>query len=42
LQHVPDGVIIGLEIPIRSEAERGIGPRERLARCVAQARALMV
>lgn len=41
LRHVPKGVVVGLEIPIRSEAEAGIGPRERLARCVAQARALM-
>ena len=42
LRHVPDGVVVGLEIPIRSEAERGIGPRERLARCVAQARTVMI
>lgn len=41
LHHVPAGVVVGLEIPIRSEAERGIGPKERLARCVAQTRALM-
>jgi sugar phosphate isomerase/epimerase len=41
LQHVPPAVVVGLEIPIRSEAERGIAPRERLTRCVAQARALM-
>ncbi|MEJ5977468.1 sugar phosphate isomerase/epimerase [Novosphingobium sp. PS1R-30] len=41
LRHVPAGVVVGLEVPIRSEAERGLGPRERLARCVAQARALM-
>lgn len=41
LRHVPAGVVIGLEVPIRSEAERGIGPRERLGRCVAQARALL-
>lgn len=41
LRHVPPGIVVGLEVPIRSEAERGIGPRERLARCVAQARALM-
>lgn len=41
LRHVPAGVVVGLEVPIRSEAEAGIGPRERLARCVAQARALM-
>jgi len=41
LRQVPHGVVVGLEVPIRSEAERGIGPRERLARCVAQARTLM-
>lgn len=41
LRHVPEGVVVGLEVPIRSEAEAGIGPRKRLARCVAQARALM-
>jgi hypothetical protein len=41
LGHVPQAVVVGLEIPIRSEAERGISPRERLARCVAQTRALM-
>jgi sugar phosphate isomerase/epimerase len=41
LRHVPEGVVVGLEIPIRSEAEAGIGPRERLARCVAAARGMM-
>ena len=41
LRHVPAGVVVGLEVPIRSEAEAGIGPHERLGRCVAQARALM-
>jgi len=41
LRHVPAGVVIGLEVPIRSEAEAGITPRARLARCVAQARALL-
>lgn len=41
LRHVPAGVVVGLEVPIRSEAERGLGPHQRLARCVAQARALM-
>jgi sugar phosphate isomerase/epimerase len=41
LRHVPSGVVIGLEVPIRSQAEAGIGPHERLGRCVAQARALL-
>lgn len=38
---VPEDVPIGLEIPIRSEAEAGIGPKERLSRCVTAARRLM-
>lgn len=41
LRHVPDGVIVGLEIPIRSEAEAGVGPHERMGRCVERARALL-
>lgn len=41
LRHVPENVIVGLEVPIRSEAEAGIEPHERLARCVAQARSIM-
>ena len=40
LAHVPPHVPIGLEVPIRSEALAGIGPRERLGRIVAAARAL--
>ena len=42
LAQVPEGVVVGLEIPIRSEAEAGIGPKERMARCVAAARRLML
>lgn len=41
LRHVPEGVVIGLEIPIRSEAEAGIGPRERLGRCLDRTRTLL-
>jgi len=41
LAHAPVDIPIGLEIPIRSEALAGIGPRERLGRCVAAARALL-
>ena len=41
LRHVPPEVVVGLEVPIRSEADAGIGPRGRMARCVAQTRALM-
>jgi sugar phosphate isomerase/epimerase len=38
---VPAGVVVSLEVPIRSLAERGLGPRERTAPCVAAARAMM-
>lgn len=38
---LPDGVTISLEIPRRSLADRGVGPRERLAPCVAAARELL-
>lgn len=32
---------VGLEIPLRSLAEQGVGPRERMARCVAGARKVL-
>jgi sugar phosphate isomerase/epimerase len=38
---LPEDVVVSLEIPRRSLAERGLGPRERLAPCVAAARALL-
>ena len=38
---LPVDVVVSLEIPIRSLAEQGLGPRERLAPCVAAARALL-
>jgi sugar phosphate isomerase/epimerase len=41
LKALPKDVNIGLEIPQRSLAEAGVGPRERLGRCVKAARALM-
>lgn len=41
LRLVPEGVPMGLEVPIRSQAESGVSHCERLGRCVAQARALM-
>lgn len=41
LAHVPPNVPIGLEIPIRSEAEAGVPPRERFGRCVEAARRLL-
>lgn len=41
LRHVPEGVPIGLEVPIRSEADAGITAKDRLARCVAAAEAML-
>jgi sugar phosphate isomerase/epimerase len=41
LAHVPDGVVISIEIPLRSRAERGEGVRERTARCIAAARTML-
>ena len=41
LSLVPAGVPIGLEVPIRSEAEVGTGPKQRLSRCVIAARGLL-
>jgi sugar phosphate isomerase/epimerase len=38
---IPPGVVVSLEIPMRSLAEQGVGPRERLAPCVAAARAML-
>jgi sugar phosphate isomerase/epimerase len=38
---LPVGVPVSLEIPMRSLADRGVGPRERLAPCVGAARALL-
>jgi sugar phosphate isomerase/epimerase len=41
LTAVPADVVIGLEIPMRSLAESGVGPMDRLRSCVAAARALL-
>lgn len=41
LNLVPQGVPIGLEIPIRSEAKAGKGTKARMERCVAAARELV-
>ena len=41
LAQVPGHVPLGIEAPVRSEAEAGVPPRERLGRAVAQARALL-
>lgn len=38
---VPAGVTVSLEVPLRSLAEAGVGPRERTRRCVEGARALL-
>ncbi len=38
---IPPGVVVSLEIPIRSLAEQGLGPRERHAPSVAAARAML-
>lgn len=38
---VPDGVTLSLEIPMRTLAEQGVGPRERTRRCVEAARRLL-
>ncbi len=40
LAAVPADVIVGLEIPMRSLAESGVGPMDRLRPCVAAARQL--
>lgn len=41
LAALPRDSIFGLEVPLRSEAEAGVGPRERLSRCIAAAQDLM-
>jgi sugar phosphate isomerase/epimerase len=38
---LPRDVVLGIEVPQRSKAEAGIGPRERLEPCVAAARGLL-
>lgn len=38
---LPSGLVISLEIPVRAQAEAGIGPETRLRRCLDAARALM-
>ena len=40
LRHVPEHVVIGIEVPLRAEAEAGIGPHARLGRVVERTRAL--
>lgn len=41
LAALPDNLVVGLEVPQRSLAEAGIGPRQRLGHCVDAARALL-
>jgi sugar phosphate isomerase/epimerase len=41
LRHLADEVTVSIEIPIRSLAEAGLGPRERTARCIDAARTLL-
>ena len=41
LAAVPADVVVGLEIPMRSLAEAGVGPMDRLRPCVAAARELL-
>lgn len=38
---VPAEVIVGLEVPMRKSAEAGVGPHERLRRCVEGARSVL-
>jgi hypothetical protein len=41
LTALPEGVVIGLEVPQRSLAEAGVGPHERVARCLEATRGLL-
>ena len=41
LAALPRDRVVGLEVPLRSEAETGIGPHARMARCVEGARGLI-
>ena len=41
LNILPAGRVIGLEVPMRAAAEAGIGPQDRLRRCVDGARRLL-
>jgi sugar phosphate isomerase/epimerase len=41
LAALPRNRVVGLEVPLRREAEAGIGPSERMGRCVQAARTLL-
>ena len=38
---LPGDRVYGLELPLRSEADAGVGPHERLGKCVAATRRLL-
>jgi len=38
---LPPDIVVSLEVPMRSLAERGLGPRERIAPCVEAARRML-
>ncbi len=41
LDALPRHLVIGMEVPLRSQADAGVGPHERLGRCVDAARKLL-
>ncbi len=41
LDALPRHLVIGLEVPLRSQADAGVGPHERLGRCVEASRELL-
>jgi sugar phosphate isomerase/epimerase len=41
LAALPRGLVVGLEVPQRAQAEQGVGPEIRLRRCIAAARQLL-
>lgn len=41
LRAIPPGLVISLEVPLRSQAEAGVSIKERLQKCVEAARSLM-
>jgi sugar phosphate isomerase/epimerase len=41
LTALPENIVIGLEVPQRSLAEAGVGPHERVARCIEVTRGLL-
>jgi sugar phosphate isomerase/epimerase len=41
LAALPDGLVVGIEVPNRAEAESGMGPEERMRLCIEAARSLV-